>query len=112
MLEAHIASPRGSFYYAGELSPYDLETLRLHLRDSVTEVPAVDVHLELILDDESVASRIAAWLRGIEQSGIQVRCFFAHAPGGHTRMPARPVRRDADADSPSAAARSETLATA
>jgi hypothetical protein len=111
MLEAHIASPRGSFYYAGELSPYDLETLRQHLRDSVTEVPATDVHLELTLDDESVVTGIATWLRGIERSGVRVQCFFAHAPGARARMPARPVRRD-DSAAPTVAATADSLAIA
>ena len=33
MLEARIESPRGSLYYAAEATPYDLEMLRLYVRD-------------------------------------------------------------------------------
>lgn len=103
MLEAHIASPRGSFYYAGEPSPYDLETLRQHLRDALSEGPVSEIRLELILDDEAVALRLATWIGRIEQTGIQVKTLFANAiEGRYHRLPQRPVRPDAAA-APSAA---------
>ena len=40
MLEARIASPRGSLYFAAEATPYDLEMLRLYVRDLAPEKSA------------------------------------------------------------------------
>ena len=80
MLEAHIVSPRGSLYYAGDTVPYDLETLRQHVRDSIWGMTPADVLVEIILDDSVVAPHVAAWLRAIAAIGVGVRVFFAQAP--------------------------------
>jgi hypothetical protein len=77
MLEAHIVSPRGSLYYAGGTSAYDLETLRQHLRDAVPDALAGDVALEVVVDDPADEARIGTWLRYIARSGIQARLCVA-----------------------------------
>jgi hypothetical protein len=98
MLEAHIVSPRGSLYYAGGTLPYDLETLRQHVRDSFWDVEPAEVCFELVIDDASVEPHVAGWLRGIAALGVQVRLFFAEEPGARRHGP-RPVERDDDAAS-------------
>jgi hypothetical protein len=85
MLEAHIVSPRGSFYYAGDTFPYDLETLRQHVRDSIWGTTPAEVLVEIILDDSVVAPHVAAWLRAIAAIDVTVRVFFAHAPEAFIR---------------------------
>jgi hypothetical protein len=80
MLEAHIISPRGSLYYAGEALPYDLETIRQHLRDASLGMDFPDVRLELIIDDDAVEPWIAAWLRTMAERGFQVKLFLSRTP--------------------------------
>ncbi len=80
MLEAHIISPRGSLYYAGEALPYDFETIRQHLRDAALGLYPPDVRLELIVDDDAVEPWIAAWLRTMAERGFQVQLLLSRTP--------------------------------
>jgi hypothetical protein len=77
MLEAHIVSPRGSLYYAGGTTAYDLETIRQHLRDALPDVCVGEVELEVIVDDPAEEARVGTWLRYIGRSGIKTRLFVA-----------------------------------
>jgi hypothetical protein len=71
MLEARIVSPRGSLYVAAEATPYDLETLRLHLRALTPE--AADVQLEVRVDEtDAIVPALSAWLRELADTGVQV----------------------------------------
>ena len=71
MLEARIVSPHGSLYVAAEATPYDLETLRLHLRALTPE--AADVQLEVRVDEADViVPALSAWLRELADAGVQV----------------------------------------
>jgi hypothetical protein len=83
MLEARIVSPRGSLYFAAEATPYDLETLRLHLRAFTPK--AADVQLEVRVDEaDAIVPALLAWLRQLADAGVQV-----------TRSPVRvPPSRD------------------
>ena len=71
MLEARIVSPHGSLYVAAEATPYDLETLRLHLRALTPE--AADVQLEVRVDEaDAIVPALSAWLRELADAGVQV----------------------------------------
>jgi hypothetical protein len=74
MLEARITSSRGSLYFSGTASPYDLETLRQHLHDF--RRPALDrnhdVTLEVMLDDGPRRPFVVAWLWAIKAAGFRV----------------------------------------
>ena len=73
MLEARIQSPRGSLYYAAEATPYDLEMLRLYLRDFMPGTRASDLRLEVKVDQrDPAASVIAAWLGKVAATGVKV----------------------------------------
>jgi hypothetical protein len=72
MLEARIIAPRGSLYYAGEATPYDLETLRQHLRECKCALTS-DVTLELTVEDGPAEAVVTDWLGGITSAGYQVR---------------------------------------
>ena len=77
MLEARIVSPRGSLYVAAEATPYDLETLHLHLRALTPK--AADVQLEVRVDEaDAIVPALSAWLRKLADIGVQV-----------TRLPVR-----------------------
>ena len=73
MLEARIQSPRGSLYYAAEATPYDLEMLRLHVRDLTPGSRAGDLHLEVSVDErDPAASVITSWLGQLAATGVHV----------------------------------------
>ncbi len=72
MLEAHIVSPSGSLYFAGEPTGHDLESLRAHLRDFA--VGARAVHLDLTVTDAVWAAlRTSGWLDQLARVGASVR---------------------------------------
>jgi hypothetical protein len=73
MLEARITAPGGSLYYASEATPYDLETLRQHLRDLCPERSNDSVTLDLTVDDGPAGPLVADWLLGMIATGVQVR---------------------------------------
>lgn len=81
MLEARITAPRGSLYYAAEATPYDLETLRQHLREFLPEHGGDEVTLELSVDDGPGGSAVADWLRAMMAAGVHVRVL--HRPSEH-----------------------------
>jgi hypothetical protein len=72
MLEARIIAPRGSLYYAGEATPYDLETLRQHVRD-FAEQPGDEITLEIGIDDDPGRPFVTAWLKLLSNAGVRVR---------------------------------------
>ena len=78
MLEARIIADRGSLYYAGDATPYDLETLRQHLRDCRCEDHR-DVILEVTVDDGPAHAAVAAWIGTITTAGYRVR-VVPHPP--------------------------------
>ena len=77
MLQARIVSNRGSLYFAAEATPYDLENLRTHIRDSQS-AKAKDVRLELSLDrghGDATDVQVSAWVRRLASEGVQVSFF-------------------------------------
>jgi hypothetical protein len=73
MLEARIVASWGSLYFAAEATPYDLETLRQHLREFQRERSADNVTLELTIDDGANTSLVAGWLVALKAAGFAVR---------------------------------------
>ena len=73
MLEAHIQSPRGSLYYASEATPYDLEMLRMYIRDLTPGRRLGDLRLEVrVTEGDPAAPAIASWLGKMAESGVRV----------------------------------------
>ena len=73
MLEAHIQSSRGSLYFAAEATPYDLEMLRMYIRDLTPRNRASDLRLEVKVDEtDPAAPAIASWLGQMAASGVRV----------------------------------------
>lgn len=79
MLEAHIVSPRGSLYYAGDAHPYDLEMLWQHVRDARGERLHDDVQLEVVVHEQGLASDVACWIQRVASHGVHVQLLFADA---------------------------------
>jgi hypothetical protein len=74
MLEARIESPRGSLYYAAEATPYDLEMLRLYVRDLTPPTSRLgDLRMEVAVDDADPAAPVVQhWLHQLAASGVRV----------------------------------------
>jgi hypothetical protein len=73
MLEARIKSPKGSLYFAAEATPYDLELLRLHVRDLTPRNASGALRLEVRIDDrDPAASAVADWLSQLACTGVHV----------------------------------------
>jgi len=73
MMEARIESPRGSIYYAAEATPYDLEMLRLYVRDLRPRNANGNLRLEVKLDErDPAASDIREWLAQLAATGVNV----------------------------------------
>jgi hypothetical protein len=92
MFHARIISPRGSLYFAAELTPYDLENLRSHVQE-LQSPSADDVRLELTLDEQRDANdrHVSALLRRLSADGIQVSIANPH--GQPMRSPMRQPMR-------------------
>ena len=82
MLQARIVSTRGSMYFASEVTPYDLENLRTHVRDFQTTMPT-GVRLEVSLDragsSRVTEMQVSAWLRRLAAEGVHVSLCSAAA---------------------------------
>jgi hypothetical protein len=72
MMEARIKSSKGSLYFAAEATPYDLELLRLHVRD-LTPRNGRNLRLEVRVDDcDPAVPAIADWLWQLAGTGVHV----------------------------------------
>ncbi len=74
MIEAHISGPRGSLYFSAPTTPYDLETLRTHVREANAVSPR-QVHVDLRVDrtDRAFAPNVTSLIREFMSRGIAVR---------------------------------------
>ena len=73
MLEARITSSKGSLYFAAEATPYDLELLRLHVRDLTPRKGRSALHLTVRVDDcDPAVPAIADWLWQLAGTGVHV----------------------------------------
>lgn len=93
MLQARIVSTRGSLYFASEVTPYDLENLRTHVRDFQTTM-STDVRLEVSLDrggtNRATEMQVSAWLRRLAADGVHVSlCSAAALDGAMAYAPLR-----------------------
>ena len=95
MLQARIVSTRGSLYFACEVTPYDLENLRTHVRDFQATM-SKDVRLELSLDrngeNRAAELQVSAWLRRIAADGVRVSLLPGSTSSGQG-TPAAPTAR-------------------
>ncbi len=77
MLEARIVSSKGSLFFVGEPTPYDLQTLRSHIREFASSTQKV--RLEVNVDDADWAGLEASgWIRLLAGAGARV-CRTHHA---------------------------------
>jgi hypothetical protein len=70
MLEARIASPGCSLYFATEVTPYDLENLGRHVHDLAVTAP--EARLDVTVDDADwVGLKRSGWLQRLRPWGFR-----------------------------------------
>jgi len=73
MLHAIIRSERDTFHFFGEVSGYNLETLRHHVRDSARDAEALHLRVEVDPGEREMFTRHAGrWLRRLARAGTTV----------------------------------------
>jgi hypothetical protein len=78
MLHAHIRTPHDAFHFIAEVNPYNLQTLRQHLRQSLREEGPLHVSLQIDPTDQSAFARYTArWLPQIIAAGNAVEVNVA-----------------------------------
>jgi hypothetical protein len=98
MLHARIHTAHDAFHFIAEVTSYNLQTLRQHLRQSVREGAHVTVSLQIDARDElDFARYTAAWLPDLIEAGINVEMDIGAAlptTVARTGAVARQSRRD------------------
>ena len=73
MLHAVIRSGREALHFFGEVNPYNLQTLRDHVRQSAREDRTIQIRVEVDPKDRLTFDHLAAtWLPRVQDSGAVV----------------------------------------
>lgn len=92
MLHVRIRSPHDAFHFIGEVNPYNLQTLRHHIRQSLRENGRLTVAVQIDPADEPLFSRYAAsWLHELGDRGTAVHVDATPLGAAALREP-RPPR--------------------
>ena len=96
MFEAHITSGRGSLFYVAPATPYDLDTLRMHVRDFAAAND--DVIVEVTLDQATPAAAVTEVLQDLARTGVEtrIRAGARYRSGGRRESGASTGRRRRD----------------
>jgi hypothetical protein len=79
MFHARICTAHDAFHIIAEVNPYNLQTLRHHLRQSMREGDHVKLSLQIDPSDRRNFDRFTArWLPGLIASGTEVEMDGAH----------------------------------
>ncbi len=84
MLHVRIRTPHDAFHFFGEVSPYNLQTVRQHVRQSLRESGRLTVSLQIDPSDEPLFARfVPAWLRQLGDNGtaVEINETSARTPG-------------------------------
>lgn len=81
MFHAHIRTPHDAFHFIAEVNPYNLQTLRQHVRQSLREDGALKISVLIDPPDQRAFARYTArWLPQLIEAGTQVEVDVAPAP--------------------------------
>lgn len=91
MLYAVIRSGRDAFHFFGEVSGYNLQTLRQHVRQTLKEDADVHLRVELGADDHEPFTRhTRRWLPNLADAGVSIEVI---TPDGVRHTPRREAAR-------------------
>jgi hypothetical protein len=78
MLHAHIRTAHDAFHFIAEVNPYNLQTLRQHVNQSLREDGQLTISMQIDSADEAVFARHAArWLPALIEAGTAVELGVA-----------------------------------
>jgi hypothetical protein len=81
MLHAVIRSEGGAFHFIGEVTPYNLQTLRLHMRDRLHDGSGLRVCFEMDPEDQPAFARHAGKLLAkLRRAGNMVEVAVSGLP--------------------------------
>jgi hypothetical protein len=81
MLHAEIRSGRDAFHFIGEVSGYNLQTLREHVRQTAREDGAVHLRVNIDPDDQLAFRRYTGkWLPRLAAAGTTVEVNVTATP--------------------------------
>jgi hypothetical protein len=73
MFHARICTTHDAFHFIAEVNPYNLQTLRHHVRQSIREDGPLKISLQVDAPDQRAFVRYTArWLPGLIAAGTQV----------------------------------------
>jgi hypothetical protein len=81
MLHAVIRSDRDALHFFGEVSGYNIQTLRQYVRESARDGGALQLRLEIEADDQSdFAKHTQRWLPALADAGavVEVEIIPSH----------------------------------
>ena len=74
MMHARISTEHDAFHFFGEVTPYNLETLRQHVRQTLHDDSGVRLLVEIEpADQRAFTERTARWLPRLAAKGTDVR---------------------------------------
>jgi hypothetical protein len=86
MLHARIRTPHDAFHFIAEVNPYNLQTLRQHVRQSLREDGPLRISVAIDPADEAVFARYTArWLPQLIEAGtvVEVDLICGYDRGAH-----------------------------
>jgi hypothetical protein len=87
MLHAHIRTPRDAFHFIAEVNPYNLQTLRQHVRQSLREDGPLRLSVALDPADQPAFARYTArWLPQLIEAGMVVEVVCPPFPPHGMRL--------------------------
>ena len=73
MFHARICTPHDAFHFIAEVTPYNLQTFRQHIRQSMREDGPLTISLQIDPDDRRrFARQTSGWLPRLIASGTKV----------------------------------------
>lgn len=92
MLHARIRTPHDAFHFIAEVNPYNLQTLRQHMRQSLREDGQLRISVAIDPADQPAFARYTArWLPQLIEAGMVVEmdltCGYDRGADGGRHMP-------------------------
>jgi hypothetical protein len=79
MFHAVIRDQGGALHLIADVDPYNLETLRQHVAQSMREAPPVHLRIDVQQDQhQALDARLRRWVKRITRSGAEVEIVASH----------------------------------
>lgn len=91
MLHAVVRSEQSALHFYGEVSGYNVQTLRQHVRQALRDGSPVHLRLEILpADREAFGYYAGRWLRALRRSGAMVEVVASGDAPASAAVPREP----------------------